>query len=179
MKTREETKILLKQYIKNESLINHSEMVAKAMEAYAASLNLSNEEVEEWWAAGYLHDLDWEMFPDEHPNKAINEILPQNGYPKVIIEAIKAHGPQRTGKYPTTPIERYLFACDEISGFLNAASLMRPTKFEGMEVSSVKKKLKDKRFAANVSREDINKGLELINKSLEEHAEFLINVFQD
>jgi predicted hydrolase (HD superfamily) len=177
MKSREESVTLLKEYIKSESLLNHCHMVAKAMEAYAKNLNLNDQEIEEWWTSGLLHDLDWEKYPDEHPNKAVNEILPPLGYPENVLEAIKAHGPDRTGKEPETLIERYLFACDELSGFLNASSLMRPTRFEGMEVKSVMKKLKDKNFAANVSREDIYKGAELIEKPLNEHIAFLIEVF--
>lgn len=168
---------LLNEYIKNPSLINHCEMVAKAMEAYAKKLNLSEDEIAEWWTAGLLHDLDWEKYPDEHPNKACNEILPEAGYSEKIINAIKAHAPDRTGKQPETDIEKYLFACDEISGFMFAASLVRPTKFEGMEVKSVTKRMKDKGFAANVSREDIVHGAELIGMPLEDHIGFLINVF--
>lgn len=177
MPSRDESINLLHEYVKNPSLLNHCEMVAKAMEAYAQSLNLSAEEIEEWWTAGLLHDLDWEMYPDEHPNKAINDILPQKGYSQNILDAIAAHGPDRTGKKPETQIERYLFACDELSGFLNAASLVRPTKFEGMEVKSITKRLKEPKFAANVSREDISKGAELLGKPIEEHIQFLINVF--
>lgn len=177
MNTRQESIELLNQYIKNPSLLNHCNMVAKAMESYAMSMNLSDSEIEEWWAAGLLHDLDWEMYPDEHPNKAVDEILPPLGYPQSVIDAIKAHGPDRTGKEPETLIERYLFACDELSGFINAVSLVRPTKFEGMEAKSVIKRLKDKAFAANVSREDIKKGAELIQKDLNDHVSFLITVF--
>lgn len=177
MPTREESEVLLNEYIKSESLLNHCHMVAKAMEAYAKSLNLSSEEVDQWYTSGLIHDLDWEKFPDEHPNKAVNEILPEKGYPENVILAVKAHGPERTGKHPETQIEKYLFACDELSGFLNASSIMRPTGFDGMEVKSVKKKLKDKRFAANVSREDIEEGSKMIEKPIEEHIQFLIDVF--
>jgi predicted hydrolase (HD superfamily) len=177
MKTREESRQLMREYISNEALINHCEMVAKAMEAYANKLALSAEEIEEWWAAGLLHDLDWEKYPDEHPNKAVSEILPPYEYSTVVLEAIKAHAPDRTGKQAETLIEKYLFACDELSGFLFAAKLIRPNGWEGMEVSSIKKKLKDKRFAATVSREDITKGAELIEIPLEEHIQFLIEVF--
>ena len=178
MISREKSITLLSKYVKNEALINHSNMVAEAMEAYAKKLALHEDEIEEWWTAGLLHDLDWEMFPDEHPNKAIKEILPQEGYCIEIIEAIKAHAPTRTGKNPESLIEKYLFACDEISGFLFAASLVRPTKFKGMDAASIKKKLKDKRFAANVSREDIHNGAELIEVPLEDHVNFLIGVFE-
>lgn len=177
MPSREESEKLLLEYIQNESLLNHCRMVAKAMEAYARSMDLSEDEVDQWYAAGLLHDLDWEKYPDEHPNKAVNEILPAKGYPNNVIAAIKAHATARTGAVPETDIEKYLFACDELSGFLNASSIMRPTKFDGMEVKSVKKKLKDKRFAANVSREDIEQGTQMIGKSIEEHIQFLIDVF--
>ncbi|WP_020402863.1 HD domain-containing protein [Gracilimonas tropica] len=175
---REKSIHLLNTYIKNESLLNHSHMVATAMEEYARHLQKTNTEIEEWWIAGLLHDLDWEMFPEEHPNKAVNEILPEQGYPEKILEAIKAHAPERTGKHPETEIERYLFACDELSGFMNAVSLMRPNGFEDMKVKSVTKKLKDAKFAANVPREDIKKGAELIGKELNEHIRFMIDVFR-
>lgn len=175
---REKSSELLKEYIDSESLINHCEMVAQAMEAYARHLGKNEDVVEEWWQAGLLHDIDWEKYPEEHPNKAVNEILPKKGYSKDVIEAVKAHAPERTGKEPKTEIERYLFACDEISGFMNAVSLMRPNKFDDMKVKSVTKKLKDSKFAANVPREDIKKGAELINKDLNDHILFLINVFK-
>lgn len=153
-------------------------MVAQAMEAYAQALGKKEEEIEAWWSAGLLHDLDWEEFPQEHPNKAVNEILPRAGYSEEVIEAIKAHAPERTGKEPVAEIERYLFACDELSGFMNAVALMRPNKFEDMKVKSVTKKLKDPNFAANVSRDDIRRGCELIESELNTHIEFLISVFR-
>lgn len=179
MPSRNESENLLKKYIESESLRQHCEMVALAMEDYAKSLRKTEEEVDEWWTAGLLHDLDWEKFPDDHPNKAVDEILPPHGYSDEVIAAIEAHAPERTGKEPEAEMERYLFACDEISGFMNAVSLMRPNGFSDMKVKSVKKKLKDKRFAANVPREDIEKGADLIGKDLNEHIQFLIGVFKD
>ncbi|MFZ5437727.1 MAG: HDIG domain-containing metalloprotein [Patescibacteria group bacterium] len=173
MKTRQESVELLKQYVKTEALRNHCQMVAKAMEAYAKELG---EDQELWYQAGLLHDLDWEMFPDEHPNKAVNELLMD--YPVELIEAVRTHAPGRTGKQPATTLEKYLFACDEISGLMNAVSLMRPNGFTDMNPKSVKKKLKDKSFAANVSREDIKQGFELIGKTPDEHIAFLIEVFK-
>lgn len=170
---RSQAEALLDEYIKSEALRHHCQMVARAMEAYALELG---EDSELWYQAGLLHDLDWEMFPDEHPNKAVTEILID--YPSVLIEAIKAHAPGRTGKNPETLIERYLFACDELSGLMHAISLMRPNGFSDMEAKSVKKKLKDKSFAANVSRDDINEGLSLIVKTADEHIGFLISVFK-
>lgn len=164
---------LLHQHVQNEALRHHCEMVAKAMKAYAKELG---EDEKLWETAGLLHDLDWEEYPDEHPNKALKEWLDE--YPQELRNAIAAHAPERTGKKPETLIEKYLFACDEISGLMNAISLMRPNGFKDMEPKSVKKKLKDKSFAANVSREDITHGMELIGKTPDEHISFLIKVFQ-
>lgn len=177
-RTREQSEELLKTYIESGSLILHSNMVADAMEGYADELDLPEKEKENWWTAGLLHDLDWEKYPDEHPQKALIEILPPLEYPPEILSAIEAHAPGRTGKQPETAIERYLFACDELSGFMNAVALMRPNGFSDMKVKSVTKKLKDKRFAANVSRDDIRKGAELIGKQLDDHILFLIGIFR-
>ena len=174
MLTRQNAQQLLEKYIENPSLRRHSQMVALAMEAYAKNLG---QDIEVWYMAGLLHDLDWEQFPDEHPNKAINDILPQANVPAEIIAAIAAHAPGRTGRQPETLIERYLFACDEICGFLDAVAKVRPDKFTGMKWPSVNKKLKNKSFAANVSREDIEVGSKLIDKPLAEHVGFLIEVF--
>lgn len=179
MINRKESEKLLEQYIENENLRHHCRMVAKATEAYASELEKSDEEIEQWWAAGLLHDLDWEKYPEKHPHKAVNDILPEKGYGEDIIKAIEAHAPERTGREPETELERYLFACDELSGFMNAVSLMRPNGFEDMKVKSVTKKLKDKRFAESVPREDIQKGAELIDKPLKEHIQFLIDVFRN
>jgi predicted hydrolase (HD superfamily) len=143
------------------------------MEAYAQHLG---EDPELWYQAGLLHDIDWEEFPDEHPNKAIAEWFGE--YPQELRDAIAAHAPERTGKQPETVIEKYLFACDELSGIMHAVSLMRPNGFSDMEVKSVTKKLKDKSFASNVSREDITRGMELLGKTPEEHIGFLIEVFK-
>lgn len=172
---RDQAHNLLSQYIENPSLRRHCEMVAQAMETYAKKLN---EDPETWYVAGLLHDLDWEKYPDEHPNKAINDILPAAGVSAEILSAIAAHAPDRTGKHPETLIEKHLFACDEISGFLDAIAKIRPNKFADLEWSSVKKKLKDKAFAANVSREDITQGSELIGVPVADHVSFLIEVFR-
>ena len=175
---REDSLNLLSDYIESESLIEHCKMVAYAMEAYANKLDKSDLEVLKWWTAGLLHDLDWEKYPEEHPNKAVNHILPPLGYSSDILTAIKAHAPERTGVEPQREMDRYLFACDELSGFLKAVSLMRPNGFSDMKVKSVTKKLKDKRFAANVPREDIEKGADLIDIELNVHIQFLIDQFK-
>jgi len=163
---------LLDEYIEDENLKKHCQMVAAATAAYAEKMG---EDVELWYQVGLLHDLDWEKYPDEHPVKAVNEIL--TDYPVALLEAIEAHAPHRTGRQPKTKLERYLFACDELSGFLNAYALMRPKNFAGMKASKVKKKLKDTSFAANVNREDIKMGFELLEEEASEHIQFLIEVF--
>jgi len=170
--SREASQILLKKYMENEALLRHSRMVAAAMESYAKVLK---QDVELWYATGLLHDLDWEKYPNEHPNKAVKEFF--GDYPQELKKAILAHAPGRTGAKAESLLDRYLFACDELSGLMNAVSLMRPNGFADMKSKSVKKKIKDKSFAANVSREDITLGFELIGKTPDEHIEFLINVF--
>lgn len=164
---------LLEKYIKNEALQRHCLMVARALEAYAKKLSQNSEL---WYQTGLLHDLDWEQFPNEHPNRALTELLAD--YPTEMLQAIAGHAPSRTGKQPESLLDKYLFACDELSGFLNAYSLMIPEGFVGMKTSSVLKKLRDKSFAANVNREDIQRGFELIDKEPSKHAEFLITIFQ-
>lgn len=170
--SREKSMLLLEKYVKNGALRHHCEMVADALAAYATELG---QDVELWYQTGLLHDLDWEQFPDEHPNRALTELLAD--YPAEMLQAIAAHAPSRTGKQPESQLDKYLFACDELSGFLHAYSLMRPEGFAGMKTSSVNKKLKDKSFAANVNREDIRQGFELIGKDPSEHIGFLITVF--
>lgn len=178
MPNRDESRTLLKSYISSDNLKLHCEMVATAMEGYATLLDKSNDETEKWWAAGLLHDVDWEKYPDLHPKKAVEDILPKHGFSNDIIGAIEAHAPVRTGRAPVTEMERFLFACDELSGFMNAVSLMRPNGFSDMKVKSVTKKLKDKRFAESVPREDISKGADLIEIELRDHIQNLISFFK-
>jgi predicted hydrolase (HD superfamily) len=175
--TRKEAENLLISWIENPNLQHHCRVVAKAMEAYAMKLGKSDSTVLEWWLAGLLHDLDWEKHPNEHPNFALENILKDVGLSESTLEAIRTHAPERTGKYPESEIERYLYACDELSGFMHAVSLMRPEGFDGMSAKSVNKKLKDSRFAANVSRDDIRLGAELIGRDLNDHILFLAEVF--
>jgi predicted hydrolase (HD superfamily) len=171
--SRDQSEKLLNTYMKDPSLLLHSHMVAQAMEAYAQKLG---EDAELWYATGLLHDLDWEAFPDEHPNKAVTEFL--HDYPAELRLAIQEHAPDRTGVQTESKLGRYLFACDELSGLMRAASLMREDGFTNMEVKSIKKKIKDKAFARNVSREDIQAGFDLIGATPEEHIQFLIDVFK-
>ncbi|TVQ69869.1 MAG: HD domain-containing protein [Balneolaceae bacterium] len=175
---RQEAEQLLTTWIENENLQLHCRMVSDAMEAYARKLGKDEQTIHNWWLAGLLHDLDWEKKPDEHPNFALEQIFPETDLPEEVLGAIRAHAPERTGTEPESEIERYLYACDEISGFMHAVSLMRPDGFGGMKAKSVTKKLKDKRFAANVNRDDIHKGAGLIDTELNEHILFLAGVFE-
>jgi len=170
--TRSQAHSLLEEKIENKALRHHCQMVANVMAAYAKELG---EDQELWYQTGLLHDLDWEFHPDEHPNKAVAEWL--GDFPEELRQGILTHAPDRTGKNPETTMEKYLYACDEISGFMHAVSLMRPTGFAGMKLKSIKKKLKDKKFAAAVNRQDIQDGLEMIDKTADEHFSFLIGVF--
>jgi len=174
---KEQLNVILNQYIKSSSLIKHSKMVAIAMEYYARIYTLPENEVSDWYAAGLLHDLDWEMYPEEHPNYSVENILPKLGVSLDVINAIKAHAPQRTNYFPNSKIETHLFACDEISGFINAVTLVRPNGIKDLESKSVIKRLKEKSFAANVNRDDIYKGVELIGITLEDHIKNLISAF--
>jgi putative nucleotidyltransferase with HDIG domain len=171
--TRDQSQALLEKYIKTEALRHHCHMVAQAMEVFAIKFG---EDKELWFTAGLLHDLDYEQFPDEHPQKAVVDLL--GDYPEEIKNALLAHAPGLTGREPQTKLEKYLFASDELSGLMHAVSLMRPNGFSDMKAKSVKKKIKDKSFAAKVSREDIRKGFELIDETPEEHIEFLVQVFR-
>lgn len=173
----QEAENLLTTWIDNHALQHHCRMVSKAMEAYARLLQKDEDTVHQWWLAGLLHDLDWEKHPDQHPNYALKHILPNLGISDEALNAIRTHAPERTGMHPETEIECYLFACDELCGFMHAVSLMRPDGFMGMTPKSVTKKLKDSKFAANVSRDDILRGTQLIKKDLNEHIEFLVSVF--
>lgn len=179
MPSKQDSIALLRKYIDNENLREHCHMVGEAMHAYAHHLGKDEPEQKQWWTAGLLHDLDWEQYPDEHPRIAVENILPDHGYDPAVIGAIEAHAPERTGREPENQIECYLFACDELSGFMNAVSLVRPNGFSDMKIRSVTKKLKDSSFASNVPRDAIRKGADLVNRDLNDHIQFLIDVFRE
>jgi len=166
-----DSEILLRKYIKNENLIKHCYAVESAMKYYAGLLG---EDSEKWGAAGLLHDLDWEMYPDTHPNTAV-PILEEAGYDKEFIDAILGHAyPDRTDVPRETQLAKYLFACDEITRFIMAYSLMKQNGLSDVESKSIKKKMKDKAFARNVNREDIVKGAEDIGVELDVHINNII-----
>lgn len=145
---------LLKDWVKNEKLIVHMQQVGHLMKNYAASKGAEQKDQYRWYLAGLLHDADWEKWPDSHCRMIIEELERRNIDPE-IIRAIASHGPKYFGVEPVTEMDKMLYAFDELSGLVHAYSLMRPEGYSGMEVKGVKKRLKDKTFAAQVSREDI------------------------
>ncbi|WP_456442708.1 HD domain-containing protein [Caldithrix abyssi] len=168
--TREEALSILKEYTKSESLLKHAFAVEAAMRAYARKFG---EDEELWGVVGLLHDFDYEKFPDEHPMKG-SEILKEKGVPEEIRTAILGHA-SYTGVPRETLLARTLFAVDELCGFLVAVTLVRPNKSIGeVKVKSVKKKLKDKSFAAKVNRDEIKQGFEELGVPFEEHVEFTL-----
>jgi predicted hydrolase (HD superfamily) len=179
MPAREEAWELLCEYTKGRSLRQHALAVETAMRASAARYGGTDANVDEWGITGMLHDFDYEMFPtmEEHPFKGAN-ILCGRGYPDRIIRAIMGHATY-TGVPRDTPMARALFATDELCGFLVACALVRPSKsLDDLEVSSVKKKLKDKAFARTVNREDILQGVAELGVDLDEHVRFVIDALK-
>ena len=166
MPTYDDALDLFHEWTKTESLRRHAYAVEAAMEYYAQQFG---EDVEQWRMTGLLHDMDYEKHPtlDEHPFVG-TAVLREQGYSEAIIEAILGHATY-SGVPRTTLMAKTLFAVDELAGFITAAAYVRPTKLEGMKVKSVKKKLKDKAFAAAVSREDIRQGAEELGLDLDEH----------
>lgn len=171
--TEKEALELLKDWVKNEKLIVHMKQVAHLMKEFAASESLSLEEQHKWYLAGLLHDADWDQWPEQHCKKIILELESRKIDPE-IIRAIASHGPRYFGVEPETKMDKMLYAFDELSGLIHAYSLMRPTGYEGMQVKGVKKRLKDKTFAAQVSREDINDAADRANVSIEDLVQFVI-----
>ena len=162
---------LLEGWVENEGLRKHMYSVEAAVRHYA-KLRGGDEEV--WGLAGLLHDLDWEKHPEEHPRVAVDH-LRALGYPEEVLQAILAHRPNFTGVEPTSELDKVLFACDELSGLVYAACLVRPTGIDDLKPKSVAKKLKDKTFAAGVSREDVQQGVELIGLERSEHIQNVID----
>lgn len=166
---------LLDEFIENENLKKHCYAVESSMKFYAGKLG---EDEERWGAAGLLHDLDWEKFPDTHPNTAI-PVLEDAGFDRDFIDAILGHAyPERTQVPRESLMAKYLYACDEITGLVNAYSLMKPDGLGGVEPKGVIKKMKDKAFARNVSREDILKGAEEAGLDLSGHIMNIITAMR-
>ncbi|WP_022670375.1 HD domain-containing protein [Hippea alviniae] len=172
--TYEEALSLLKEYTQSESLIRHAYCVEEAMRCYAKKFS---EDEEKWAIVGLLHDFDYEKYPDQHPYKGA-EILKEKGLDEDMIQAILGHA-DYTGVKRETLMAKTLFAVDELSGFLYAYALVRPTKnLKELKMKSVKKKLKDKAFAKGVNRDDIKKGAEELGVDLDEHILFVAECLQ-
>ncbi len=173
---REQNLQLLREYVSNPGLQRHMFAVEAAMRAYAEKLG---EDAEKWATTGLLHDFDYERWPDppDHPLQG-SEILRSKGYPEDVIYAIKSHADYLTDCPRISPMDKALYACDELCGFLVACALMRPGRLEGMTAKSVRKKMKTASFAAAVNRDDIVRGAADLGVDLDEHISFLIAALQ-
>jgi putative nucleotidyltransferase with HDIG domain len=176
MPTRDDALALLREFTKSESLIKHALAVEAAMRAYARKLGGDEDE---WGVVGLIHDFDYERWPEapDHPLKGA-EILEQRGWPEHIIRAVKSHA-EYLDVPRESPMEKALFAVDELTGLIVAVALVRPTKsIMDVEVSSVKKKMKAKAFAAAVSREDIIRGAQELGVDLDEHIQTVLDAMK-
>jgi putative nucleotidyltransferase with HDIG domain len=168
MTTREEALSIVREHVKNENLVNHMLAVEAAMRFYARK---QGEDEELWGVTGLLHDFDWEIHPtlEEHP-QAGAPILRERGVPEEVVGAVLSHA-SHTGIPRETSMQKALFACDEVTGLITACALVRPSKsLEDLTVKSVKKKWKDKAFAAGANREEMEEGAEAFGVELWEHV---------
>ena len=173
---RTEALALVREFVKNENLVRHMLAVEAAMRFYAEKYG---EDVETWGLTGLLHDYDWEIHPtlDEHPQAGV-DLLRTRGVPELIIRAILSHA-DHTGVPRQTRMERALYACDEITGLITAVALVRPShSLLDLEVSSVKKKWKDRAFAAGANREEISRASEEFGIELWEHVSNVIQAMR-
>ncbi len=175
--SRERAWALLTEFTKSESLLKHALAVEAAVRGYARRYG---EDEELWGITALLHDFDYERWPslDDHPFKGA-EILRERGYPDVVIRAILSHA-DYSGVSRESRLERALYACDEMAGFITAAALVRPSRSVlDLEAASVRKRMKDKAFAKNVKREDLVAGAELLGLSLDEHITNVIGSMRE
>ena len=170
---RDEAYALMCEYTTSESLRRHMLSVEAAMGDYAEKFSA---DVNKWRIVGLLHDFDYERWPDppDHPLKGA-EILAQRGYPDDVIYAIKSHADYLPDCPRVNLIDKALYACDELAGFITACAMVRPERITGMKAKSVRKKMKVKSFAAAVKREDIISGAEDLGVELNEHIQFVID----
>ena len=174
---------LLTEYTQSESLRKHALAVEACMRAYArkfaAEGRVDAAEEEKWAITGLLHDFDYEKYPtaEEHPFVG-NKILRENGYPEDVMRAILSHA-NYSGVSRESLMEKTLFACDELSGLITAATLVKPTKnIADLDAQSVRRKMKDKAFARSVSREDITSGAQDLGVELMDHITFCIEAMK-
>ena len=169
--TREQAWTTLTEYTKSEALRRHALAVEAAVRAYARKLG---EDEELWGIAGLLHDFDYEIHPTlgQHP-QAGAPILREQGYPEEVVLAILSHA-SHTGVPRETPLQKTIFACDELAGFVHACGLVRPDGIDTLEPKSVRKKLRQPSFAAGVNRDEVYQGADELGVDLDEHIAFVI-----
>jgi putative nucleotidyltransferase with HDIG domain len=173
--TREQAWATLTRYTTSESLLRHALAVEASVRSYARRFG---EDEERWGVVALLHDFDYEIHPtlEKHPQDGA-PILREEGYPEDVIEAILSHA-EHLGLPRDTPLKKTLFACDELSGFVHACGLVRPSGLDGLEPKSVKKKLKQPSFAAGVHRDEVYAGAELLDLELDEHIANVVAALQ-
>jgi putative nucleotidyltransferase with HDIG domain len=173
--TRQQAWATLTEYTKNDALLRHALAVEASTASYARRLG---EDEEFWRVTALLHDFDYEIHPtlDKHPQDGA-PILRELGYPEEVIEAVLSHA-EHLAMPRDTPLKRTLFACDELSGFVHACGLVRPTGLDGLEPKSVRKKLKQPSFAAGVHRDEVYAGAELLGIDLDEHITNVVQALQ-
>src|SRR6185369_16735244 len=164
---------LMHEYTQSQSLRRHMLAVEAALRAYARKFG---EDEEKWGIVGLLHDFDYERWPDppDHPLKGA-DILAERGYPADVIYAIKSHADYLPDCPRVSRLDKTLYACDELAGFITACAMVRPERLSGMQPASVKKKLKTKAFAANINRDDIARGAADLGVELDGHIQFVID----
>lgn len=163
---------LMEEWVASPALRKHLYAVEAAVRHYA---RLMDEDEELWGLAGLLHDLDWEKHPDEHPHVGVQR-LRELAYPEPVVRAVLAHAwPDRSDVAPETPLDKVLYACDELSGLVYACCLVRPNGIDDLKPKSVVKKLKDKAFAAGVHRDAVQRGMELIALDRSTHVQNVID----
>src|SRR6202453_2155536 len=174
--TRNDAWSLLTEFTQSESLRKHALAVEACMRAYARKFN---DDEERWGIVGLIHDFDYEKYPsaEEHPFKG-SEILKERGYPEDVRRAILSHA-EYTGVSRESPMEKALFACDELAGFITATALIKPNKsLAEVDAKSVRKRMKDKAFARKVNRDDIVNGAAALGVDLDEHIAVCIQALQ-
>ncbi|HEY4207667.1 MAG TPA: hydrolase [Puia sp.] len=173
--TYEEAMTLLDDWVPNQRLRLHMKQVGAVMKAWALEKEGADDiTASKWELAGMLHDADWEKYPEAHCRIIIEKLEELHIDPEVI-HCIASHGPRHFGVEPNNTMDKMIYVFDELSGFIHAAALIRPTRYEGMDVKSIMKKLKTPSFAAQVNRDDINDAISRIETPLEEIIQFIID----
>jgi len=177
--TIEEANAILNEWVPSPKLQLHMRQVAAVMKAWAIEKEGADEKTAlKWELAGLLHDADWEKYPDDHCRLIIERLEAEHIDPEVI-HGIASHGPKYFGVEPMNQMDKMIYAFDELSGFVHASALIRPGRYEGMDVKSVMKKLKTPSFAAQVNRDDINDAMSRIDQPLESIIDFIIQHQRD